>query len=200
MRNTHWILSFFLTFNFTVKGQEAIQFPSLKKQIDSLKVIDQQVQQDFIQAGKEERPNLLKMENETFIRHTTLLKEMLKKYGFPNFDKVGKESSNNYWLCVQHCDHDLKFQEKVLKLMKKEVKSKKANSTNFAYLTDRVNLNSGKPQIYGTQVTYKDRTAIPKELKNAATVNKRRKEMGLEPIEEYLNLMTEMHRQMNPEK
>lgn len=189
-----------MTFNFIVKGQETIQFPALKKQIDSLKVIDQRVQQDYIKAGKEERPNLLKIENETFIRHTTLLKEILKKYGFPNFDKVGKESSTNYWLCVQHCDHDLNFQEQVLKLMKKEVKNRKANSVNYAYLTDRVNLNSSKPQIYGTQVTYKERTAIPKALKNPATVNKRRKQMGLEPMEEYLGLMTEMHRQMNPEK
>ena len=200
MRNPFLVFSFFLTFNVGIKGQEAVQFPALKKQIDSLKFIDQKVQQDFINAGKEERPNLLIIEDETFIRHTPILKEILKKYGYPNFDKVGKESSDNYWLCVQHCDQDLKFQKRVLKLMKKEVKNKKANATNFAYLTDRVNINSGKDQIYGTQVTYKDRTAIPKPLKNPRTVNERRKEMGLEPIEDYLSMMTQMHRQMNPEK
>ena len=198
MRYLIWILSFFLLFSFAVKGQEIIQFPTLKKQIDSLKFVDQQVQQDFINASNNERPDLLKIENETFIRHTKLLKEILRKYGFPNFDKVGMESSNNYWLCVQHCDHDLKFQERVLKLMKNEVKRKKANSANYAYLTDRVNLNSGRPQIYGTQVTYKDRRAVPKELKKPLAVNKRRKEMGLEPIEQYLSLMTELYRQMNP--
>jgi hypothetical protein len=84
--------------------------------------------------------------------------------------------------------------------MKKEVKTKKADPKNFAYLTDRVNLNSDKPQIYGTQVTYQDRTAIPKELAKPRAVNKRRKEVGLEPIEDYLKMMTEMHRQMNPQK
>jgi hypothetical protein len=61
-----------------------------------------------------------------------------------------------------------------------------------------VNLNSGKKQIYGTQVTYQNRTAVPKSLKNPKSVNKRRKEAGLEPIEGYLQRMTEMHRQMSP--
>jgi hypothetical protein len=192
------VLTFVL--NMVAIGQENIQFPLLKKQIDSLKIIDQQVQQDFIKGSPGKRPDFEKIEKETFVRHTIVLKEILKKYGFPNFDKVGKESSNNYWLCVQHCDDDVKFQNEVLTVMQKDVKKKKADSKNYAYLKDRVNLNSGKPQIYGTQVTYIDRTAIPKELQNPRTVNKRRKEVGLEPIEDYLNKMTEMHRLMNPGK
>lgn len=183
-----------------VKGQETTQFPELKKQIDSLKTVDQQVQQDYIKGNPEERKNLQNIQKETFIRHTSLLKDILQKYGYPNFDKVGKESSHNYWLCVQHCDHDLKFQREVLELMRKDIRNKKADPKNYAYLTDRVNLNMGKPQIYGTQVTYKDRTAIPKKLKKPKTVNKRRLEVGLEPLEDYLTMMTEMHRQMNPVK
>jgi hypothetical protein len=94
----------------------------------------------------------------------------------------------------------LKFQKDVLKLMKKELKNKKADSKNYAYLTDRVNINSGKAQIYGTQVEYKNRTAIPKKLKDPTTVNERRKEVGLDPLENYLDIMTQMHSQMNPEK
>jgi hypothetical protein len=85
------------------------------------------------------------------------LKNILKKYGYPNFDKVGKETSNN--LLVQHCDQDLKFQGEVSRFMSTE----EADPKNYAHLTDLVNINMGKPQIYGTQVTYKDATAIPKE-------------------------------------
>ena len=196
------IQTFLLTLfvNITAYAQEVVRIPDLKRQIDSLKVIDQQVQQDYIKADPKERPTLLKTQSETFIRHATILKQILAKYGFPTFDKVGKESSNNYWLCVQHCDHDLQFQKDVLKLMKKGIKDKNVNSRNYAYLTDRVNLNSGKPQIYGTQLTYKDRTAIPRELAKPATVNKRRKSVGLEPIEDYLKMATDIHRQMNSEK
>jgi hypothetical protein len=62
-----------------------------------------------------------------------------------------------------------------------------------------VNLNLGKKQVYGTQVTYRldSCEAIPKPLTDSLNVNTRRKEVGLEPIEDYLNMMSEMHFEMN---
>lgn len=61
---------------------------------------------------------------------------------------------------------------------------------NLAYLTDRVYLAEGKPQIYGTQVSYDDvqGKASPMRLEDPAGVNARRAKIGLEPIEEYLQL------------
>ena len=41
--------------------------------------------------------------------------------------------------------------------------------------------------------------AYPKPLEDSLGVNERRKSIGLEPIEEYLNGMTEMHFEMNKE-
>lgn len=200
MKKTFWTLSLLLMFSsFSVYAQERIQFPLLKKQIDSLKIVDQQVQQDIMNGTAENRDALIKIKDETFARHTLILKKILDTYGYPNFDKVGIESSNNFWMCVQHSDKDLNFQQEVLKLMQKELKNKKADSKNYAYLTDRVNINLGKPQVYGTQVEYKDRTAVARKLEDPNNVNERRKAVGLDPIEDYLSLMTEMHRQMNPE-
>jgi hypothetical protein len=199
MKNRFCILLFIST--FTVKGQEVIQFPILKKQIDSLAFIDKKIGQDVRYGKIEERDSLRKIVKETFLRNTELIKQLFAKYGFPNYDKVGKESEKNFWLCVQHSDHDLKFQQDVLKKMKKEVNRKKADPTDFAYLTDRVNINLGKAQIYGTQLDYdKNKTAFPKNLKNPKEVNNRRKSIGLEPIEDYLKFATEAHRQMNPDK
>lgn len=42
-------------------------------------------------------------------------------------------------------------------------------------------------------------SAYPKSLEDSVNVNDRRKSIGLEPIEEYFNLMTEMHFEMNKE-
>ena len=180
-------------------GQEAVQYPALKKTIDSLAFIDQKVQQDFIESFKTgQSKKFEQIEQETFIRHTPILKQIFQTYGFPTYDLVGKKSSNNYWLCVQHCDQDLSFQQTVLAAMEPKVKAKKADPKNFAYLTDRVNINSGKPQTYGTQVTYKDRTAIAKDLADPSQVNQKRLAIGLDSLETYLRMMTTMHRQMNP--
>ena len=69
---------------------------------------------------------------------------------------------------------------------------------NYGLLTDRVKINTGEKQIYGTQVTYNSfGQAYPKNLADSMNVNKLRAEVGLEPIEEYLNNMTQMHFEMN---
>lgn len=199
MKNILFILM--LLYAFNLKGQEKVQFPLLKKQIDSLAFMDIKAGQDVRNAKNTERDSLRTIVKACFIRNTEVLKQIFAVYGFPNYDKVGKESSNNFWLCVQHSDHDLKFQKDVLIEMKKEVKRKKADPSHFAFLTDRVNINLQKAQIYGTQLDYdQNKTAFPKNLENPKRVNSRRKSVGLEPIEEYLEFATDAHRKMNPNK
>jgi hypothetical protein len=136
-----------------------------------------------------------------YLKNQNRAKEMLDKYGFIGFDLAGENGSNNFWLIIQHSDHNPEFQKEVLVEMKKEVDKQNASSTNYGLLVDRVNLNTGKAQIYGTQVTYNmnNAQAYPKKLTDSINVNERRKSIGLEPIEEYLNGMSEMHFEMNKE-
>ncbi|MGV6828439.1 MAG: DUF6624 domain-containing protein [Flavobacteriales bacterium] len=136
-----------------------------------------------------------------FITHQKRLKQIFDKYGFVGFDLAGEEGSRNFWLMVQHSDHNPNFQKEVLEKMKIEVDKGNAIPSNYGLLVDRVNLNTGRKQIYGTQVTYNTETgqAYPKPLEDSLKVNERRKLIGLKPIEEYLNGMTEMHYEMNKE-
>jgi len=136
-----------------------------------------------------------------FITNERRLIAVFNKYGYPGYDLVGKTGSNNFWLMVQHCDKNVSFQQTVLKKMKAEVAKRNADPKNFAYLTDRVLLNTSQKQFYGTQVTYNTDScqAIPKPLKDSISVNKRRTEIGLETIENYLNLMSQLHFEMNKE-
>ncbi len=187
--------------SLSTHAQESIKNPALRQVIDSLAFVDQKVQQDFLESFKTgEIAQYERLQKEAFIRHTPILKAIFSKYGYPNYDLVGKKGANNYWLCVQHCDHDLKFQKQVLTGMEKEVKANKADGKNYAYLTDRVNVNSGKPQLYGTQVDWKDNLAVTKNLKDPNTVNKRRAAVGLGTLEEYLDMMNKMHKEMNSNK
>lgn len=192
---------FLLSFSAANGRQDSIQFPLLKKQIDSIASIDIKTGQNLRYGKVEDRDSLREIVRGTYIRNTRTVKQIFATYGYPNYDMVGKESEKNFWLCVQHSDHDLEFQQRVLKKMKKEVKHRKPSAPSFATLTDRVNINLGRPQIYGTQVSYdENRTAFPKKLKNPKKVNKRRQLVGLEPLEDYLKFVTEAHRQMNPIK
>ena len=136
-----------------------------------------------------------------FTTHQKRLKQIYDEYGFVGFDLAGEDGSRNFWLMVQHSDHNPDFQKEVLEKMKIEVDKENAIPSNYGLLVDRVNLNTGKKQVYGTQVTYNMETgqAYPKPLEDSLKVNERRKSIGLEPIEVYLNSMTEMHFEMNKE-
>jgi len=128
---------------------------------------------------------------------------MFNTYGFLGFNKIGEEGSNNFWLIVQHCDKFPDFQKLILKSMDKEVKKGNANPSNYAYLYDRVEVNAGRKQLFGTQLEYEVNTtgrAFPKfGLVDSVNVDKIRKEYNLNPLREYLNQMTTMHFEMNIE-
>lgn len=134
-----------------------------------------------------------------FLVNEYRLRAVFDKYGFPGYDLVGEKGSNNFWLMVQHCDKNVGFQQSVLKAMEAELLKHNANPKNFAYLTDRISLNTNRQQIYGTQVTYNTDScqAIPKPLQDSLNVDKRRVLLGLEPIEPYLNWMSQAHFEMN---
>ena len=53
---------------------------------------------------------------------------------------------------MQHLDEHPNFQTSVLALMEKEVLNENASKANFAYLTDRVKVNTQQEQVYGTQM------------------------------------------------
>jgi len=134
--------------------------------------------------------------------HQKRLKEMFDQHGFIGFDLAGKEGSHNFWLMVQHSDHAPEFQKEILKAMETEVAKGNAKATNFAFLTDRVRKNAGQKQVYGTQVTYNMDIgqAYPRPVEDSLNINVRRKAIGLEPIEDYLNQLTEMHYEMNKQR
>ncbi|RCS28046.1 hypothetical protein DUT90_01700 [Polaribacter sp. WD7] len=134
-----------------------------------------------------------------FTTHQKRLEEIFVKYGFVGFDLAGEEGSRNFWLMVQHSDHNPDFQKEVLEKMKIQVEKQNAEASIYGLLVDRVNINTGKPQIYGTQVDYNFdlAQAFPKNLTDSVNVNERRKTIGLKPIEEYLNQMTLMNFEMN---
>jgi Family of unknown function (DUF6624) len=136
-----------------------------------------------------------------FKTHQKRLKEIFDLNGFVGFDLTGVEGSQNFWLMVQHSDHNPDFQKEVLEKMRIEVEKDNAIPSNYGLLVDRVKLNTGQAQVYGTQVDYNMEIcqAYPKNLADSTNVNERRKSIGLEPIEVYLNQMTKMNFEMNKE-
>ncbi len=122
------------------------------------------------------------------LQHSAELKALVNRYGFPDASKVGMDATHSFWVLAMHQDADTAFQQKVLIWMQEAVKRKDVLSRDLAYLEDRVAVNSGKCQTYGTQVDF-DETKhkyVSFPICDRKKVNRLRKKMKLMPLEEQL--------------
>ena len=124
--------------------------------------------------------------------NTARMKEIVEEYGWPTFSLVGQVGGHAAWLLIQHADLDPVFQEKCLKLLEAAYKEGEASGNNFAYLYDRVMVNKGEKQKFGTQFYL---NSINKgyefyPIAEEVTLNQRRKEFDLNwSAEEYAKVM-----------
>jgi hypothetical protein len=123
-------------------------------------------------------------------RNTKRLKEIIRKYGWPTISLVGKAVADGAWLLAQHADFDVRFQKRILALMENAVVRKEADKKHIAYLTDRILVNTGRPQLYGTQF-FMDKNGVfgPKPIKNQKQLAQRRKKFGLKSFVAYERLL-----------
>lgn len=146
-------------------------------------------------------PEWKRFRDSIFAANYSRISQMFSLAGYPGYDRVGEEGSHNFWMMVQHCDSWPEFQKEVLVEMGKEVNRNNAAPADYAYLVDRVKINAGQKQVYGTQLTFNTDScqALPKPLENPEQVNARRKALGMPPLELYLNQAGQGHYYMNKE-
>ena len=110
---------------------------------------------------------------------------LLTKIGYPTIDKVGKKANEATWLVIQHSIGKPKFMRKCVALLEKAVDENKAKPKQLAYLTDRIAVFEGRPQLYGTSFDYDENGELnPQPFDNIEKVNQRRKKIGLNSLEE----------------
>ena len=64
---------------------------------------------------------------------------------------------------------------------------KRVDLRHKAFFTDKIRVDENKPQLYGAQVRKKENGEIELiEIEDRENVNKRRKELGMESLEKYL--------------
>jgi hypothetical protein len=183
---------------FQIHAQTDVKLPAVAKQIDLMIEHDQSVAKRHIdlmnQNVKSDSPEMKSLMDEwksVADADKIQLKTLFNENGFLGYKEVGEQSSHNFLQMVQRMDADSTFQQEVLVEMKKHIAKINASPIEFAYLTDRVNLNQAKPQVYGTQlkINEKGTSYEPKTVVDPANLNKRRAEIGLGTIEEAVSIM-----------
>lgn len=115
------------------------------------------------------------------------VRQIIDKYGWRGKDDIGEDANETLFLCIQHLD-DLTVQEKYLPMLKQAVREGCAEGWHYAFLVDRIRMNQGAKQVYGTQTITRNGTldyVVP--LENPDKVDSLRHSVGLGSLNEYLD-------------
>lgn len=164
----------------------------LAAKLDSIYVDDQKYRQQLGETDKKygweskEMKDLWKIIQEKDSVNLIQVKGILDQYGWLGADVVGEQGNSALFLVIQHADQQ--SQEKYLPMMRDAVKNGKAKGSSLALLEDRVALRQGKRQIYGSQIGRDPATGIYfiSPLEDPDNVDKRRAEVGLGPLADYV--------------
>jgi hypothetical protein len=144
--------------------KQGIGNPETKKQFEAIKKVIDQV----------DNANL------------TRLEEIIKEYGWPGINLVGKEAAQAAFWILQH--GPLTAQKKYFPLLKEAAGKNNVPSHAVAMLEDRILMREGKQQVYGTQVVMNEKTGKLElwPIADEENVDTRRASVGLPPLVEYL--------------
>lgn len=133
--------------------------------------------------------------NKRYSENTETLKKIITDYGWPKQSDVGPEAVEAAWLISQHADHDLPFQEKCLELIEKSIDKKETPKHFYAYLLDRILINQGKKQKFGTQF-YRDIDGKmkPKPIEDTDVLDELRASYNLPPLKQYATILNNFKR------
>lgn len=159
----------------------------LRQRVDRDQAVRDRIIQDPQDAAAHEELVAVDRDN------TAWLKAYLAAHGWPSHAKVGRGGSQAFWLLAQHADADPQFQAQVLDLMGAAVARGEASGAHLAYLTDRVRLAQGKPQLYGTQFENSEGLWRPRTLEDPEHVDARRAALGMDSLAEYTATMEDVY-------
>lgn len=140
----------------------------------------------------------VKQEVETVDRENTArVRAIIDAQGWPGASIVGRKGSAAAWVLLQHAD--AASLKQYIAIMERAVEAKELDGSLFATSVDRVRIQEGLPQVYGSQFHEVDGTMVPMAIENEAEVDARRAKVGLGPLAEYAKMLNEVYaRQKKP--
>ena len=197
------VLSFCLTLSLASGSLPRPQthLPSIKKPDLRIELIeraarDQRIRNELIEKGiAEPDPALLAQMKKLDADNTARIEAIIRKYGWPRLKLIGQDGTEAFFLLAQHADPA--FRKKVLPLVQQAYKSHDLTGQNYALFIDRVLVESGKPQIYGTSAKpfseWNGKEPVLAPIEDQINVDKRRADVGLMPLSEYREFLKQMY-------
>jgi hypothetical protein len=152
---------------------------------------DQAVREVFL-AGHHQDSTDLRQLADVDADNTSFLKKIVAERGWPGRSLVGRDAADAAFLILQHSP-DTAFQAKTLPLLEKAYANGEAEGQQVALLTDRVAVQRGQPQTYGTQAAVVNGRFRLKPIADSANVDARRAKLGMPPVAAYMRILDSLY-------
>ncbi len=111
------------------------------------------------------------------------VENIISTYGWLGKSEIGETANSTLFIVIQHAE-DNRVREKFYPLLEASVNKGESNRSDLAAMQDRILVNNGHNQLYGTQ-SKNDGKLFPVE--DPKRLNKRRKQVGLKKIKANLD-------------
>lgn len=153
---------------------------SLRRELLAMEEEDRRVRQELADNDELGGPYVPRMEA-VHLKNAARLRELIAAHGWPAEDIAGEDGAKAAWFIVQHSIGEPEFQRQALSLMQSCVAAGRTPAWHAAYLEDRIAMQEGRPQRFGTQWMDEpsDGRARPWRLAEPDRVNELRASVGL---------------------
>lgn len=118
------------------------------------------------------------------LANAELLAQAFDALGWPGRSALGDAGARAAFLVLQHAISRPDLQRRGLTLLLAAVPSGEASALDAAYLSDRIAVFEGRPQLFGTQFDWFDGALSPSPVAEPEMLDERRASVGLPPIAE----------------
>ena len=123
------------------------------------------------------------------LENAALLDQVFDAIGWPGRSLFGEDGAGAAFLILQHAISRPDLQRRGLELLLEAIPRGDANALDAAYLSDRIAVFEGRPQLFGTQFDWFDGELSPAPLAEPDEVDTRRANVGLPPLAEAVQEM-----------
>ncbi len=125
------------------------------------------------------------MDEQLDLANLAAVEQILEKCGMPSIQTAGDKGMSAIWLVIQHASAEKRKQ--YFPMLLEASKKGDLERQDIALMQDRMLMDDGQPQLYGSQITMnEDGEYELYDLKNPEGVDARRQIMGMGPLSEYV--------------
>jgi hypothetical protein len=156
---------------------------ALRAELVAMREEDKQVRQELVDSGELGGSYVPRMEA-VHRKNAARLRELIAAHGWPTVDLAGQDGAEAAWLIAQHAIGEPSFQQDVLRNLANCAAEGCVPAWHAAYLEDRIAMQEGRPQRYGSQWLDDplDGRVRPWKLVDPDRVDEFRAHVGLKPL------------------